>query len=230
MNIENVIRQCTWFFGAPDSAFETLIEAARLKNFDQKKYLYRLGEEGEFVYGVVAGYVRIKISSIHGQEFAITEYSCNSWLGEFTLTNEPARMFEAQVLDNSSIIQIPKRIVKTLADEHSVIYQNLFLAQAEKTLQMCELLGGMLFYPLSARLAGRLQWFAQTYGIQTYEGILIDKKMTQQELAELARGSRQRVNKIIKEFEDEDILILAGQKYLVKNMLALKAKTLLKNE
>jgi biotin operon repressor len=37
--------------------------------------------------------------------------------------------------------------------------------------------------------------------------------MTQQELAELTRGSRQRVNKIIKEFEDEGILMLVGQKY-----------------
>ena len=54
--------------------------------------------------------------------------------------------------------------------------------------------------------------------------------MTQQELAELARGSRQRVNKIVKEFEDEDILILTGQKYLIKNMRALKAKTQFKNE
>jgi hypothetical protein len=31
----------------------------------------------------------------------------------------------------------------------------------------------MLFYPLGASLAGRLQWFAQHYGIQTDEGILI---------------------------------------------------------
>jgi CRP/FNR family cyclic AMP-dependent transcriptional regulator len=189
-----------------------------------------LGEEGEFVYGVLTGFVRIKISSIHGQEFAITEYSSNAWLGEFTLTNEPARMFEAQVLDDSSIIQIPKRVIKALADEHSVIYQNLFLEQAEKTLQMSELLGGMLFYPLSARIAGRLQWFAQNYGVQTQEGILINKKMTQRELAELVRGSRQRVNKIVKEFEDEGILLLVGQKYLVKNMQALNAKTLLQSE
>jgi CRP/FNR family cyclic AMP-dependent transcriptional regulator len=230
MNFETVIRQCAWFNGLPNSAFETLIEAARIKHFKQKKYLYRLSEEGEFVYGVLTGFVRIKISSIYGQEFAITDFSCNSWLGEFTLTNQPAQMFEAQVLDNSSVIQIPKRVVKTLAEKHPVIYQNLFLAQADKTLQMCELLGGMLFYPLAARLAGRLQWFAQNYGIQTDEGILIDKKMTQQELAELARGSRQRVNKIVKEFEDEGILILTGQKYLVKNMLALKAKTQLKNK
>jgi CRP/FNR family cyclic AMP-dependent transcriptional regulator len=230
MNLETVILQCPWFKGAPDSAFEILIASARLKSFDQKQYLYRLGEEGEFVYGVESGFVRIKISSINGEEFALTEYSCNSWLGEFTLTNEPARMFEAQVLNNSSIIQIPKRVVKALAEEHGVIYQNLFLAQAQKTLQMCELLGGMLFYPLSARVAGRLQWFTQNYGIPTQEGILIDKKMTQQELAELTRGSRQRVNKIIKEFEDEGILMLVGQKYLVKNTLALKSKTQLKNE
>jgi CRP-like cAMP-binding protein len=230
MNLETVILQCPWFKGAPDSAFEILIASARSKSFDQKQYLYRLGEEGEFVYGVESGFVRIKISSINGEEFALTEYSCNSWLGEFTLTNEPARMFEAQVLNNSTIIQIPKRVVKSLAEEHGVIYQNLFLAQAEKTLQMCELLGGMLFYPLSARIAGRLQWFAQNYGIPTQEGILIDKKMTQQELAELTRGSRQRVNKIIKEFEDQGILMLVGQKYLVKNSLALISKTQLKNE
>jgi CRP/FNR family cyclic AMP-dependent transcriptional regulator len=230
MNFETVIRQCDWFNGLPDLAFDTLIETARLKHFKQKNYLYRLGEEGEFVYGVVTGFVSIKISSVQGQEFAITEYSSNAWLGEFTLTNQPARMFEAQVLDDSSIIQIPKRIVKTLAAEYPIIYQNLFLAQAKSTLQMCELLGGMLFYPLSARLAGRLQWFAQNYGLQTQEGILINKKMTQQELAELTRGSRQRVNKIVKEFEDEGILILTDQKYLVKNMPALKAKTLLKNQ
>lgn len=229
MHFETVIRQCPWFSGLPDAAFKTVIEAARLRHFKQKKYLYRLGEEGEFVYGVLTGFVRIKISSVHGQEFAITEYSSNAWLGEFTLTNEPARMFEAQVLDDSSIIQIPKRVIKALAVEHRVIYQNLFLEQAEKTLLMSELLGGMLFYPLSARIAGRLQWFAQNYGVQTQEGILINKKMTQRELAELVRGSRQRVNKIVKEFEDEGILLLVGQKYLVKNMQALNAKTLLQS-
>jgi CRP-like cAMP-binding protein len=73
-------------------------------------------------------------------------------------------------------------------------------------------LDGILFYPLGASLAGRLQWFAQHYGIQTDEGILIDKKMTQQKLAELASGSRQRVNKVVKKFEDEGIFILTDQK------------------
>ena len=226
--IESAIKQCQWFKGAPISVFETLFKAARVKHFENKTFLYRLGEEGEFVYCVLQGFVRIKITSVQGQEFAITELSSNAWLGEFALADEPARMFEAQALEGSTIIEIPKRLVKQLAGEHKVIYQNLFTAQTKRTLQMCELLSGMLFYPLGARVAGRLLWFAQHYGQQTDSGILIEKKMSQQELADLTLGSRQRVNKILKMFEQEQILTLASQTFLVRSIDALKTKTLLR--
>jgi CRP-like cAMP-binding protein len=227
MNVETVIRQCAWLNGAPESVFERVIAAARLKQFKQKNDLYRLGDIGEFVYGIVSGFVRIKISSFDGQEFAITEFSQNDWLGEFSLAEVPTLMFEAQVLEGSSIVEIPKRIIRALADEHSIIYQNLFLEQCKRTSRMCELLSGMLFYPLRARVAGRLVWFAQHYGMQTSDGILIQKKMSQQELADLTLGSRQKVNQILKQFEHEQILGLTAKTFLVKDVNALKQKTLL---
>lgn len=227
MNFESIIRQCVWLNGAPESAFESVIAAARVRQFEERTYLYRLGETGEFVYGVVTGFVRIKISSLTGQEFAITEFSRNDWLGEFALAEQPARMFEAQVLEGSAIIEIPKRLFKTLAAAHPSIYQNLFLDQCKRTMQMCELLSGMLFYPLGARVAGRLVWFAQHYGTETSDGILIQKKMSQQELADLTLGSRQKVNQILKQFEQEEILTLASKTFLVRDVKALKKKTLL---
>ncbi|MFT4966785.1 MAG: CRP/FNR family cyclic AMP-dependent transcriptional regulator [Colwellia sp.] len=91
------------------------------------------------------------------------------------------------------------------------------------------MLSGMLFYPLKARLAGRLLWFAQHYGNAVNEGVLIDKKMSQSELADLTLGSRQRINKIIKEFEQKDILFTRGQRYLVKDMAALKNEIKIKS-
>jgi CRP-like cAMP-binding protein len=186
-----------------------------------------LGETGEFVYGVMTGFVRIKISSLMGQEFAITEFSCNDWFGEFALTEQPARMFEAQVLEGSAIIETPKKLIRTLAIDYPNIYQNFFLEQCKRTLQMCELLNGMLFYPLSARVAGRLVWFAQHYGTVITEGILIKKTMSQQELADLTLGSRQKVNKILKQFEQEEILMLSPKTFVVRDLKALKKKTLL---
>jgi DNA-binding GntR family transcriptional regulator len=59
---------------------------------------------------------------------------------------------------------------------------------------------------------------------------LINKKMSQQELAELTMGSRQRINKALKEWERDGILNMQGQQYLIKDISALKAKTLLDND
>jgi CRP-like cAMP-binding protein len=229
-NLEKMLRHCDWFRGVPDEAYDELVKAARIKHFDERKYLYRLGDKTESVYGVISGFVRIKISSVQGQEFAITEFSTDSWLGEFSLSDQPVRMFEAQVLENSSIIELPKRVVKSVAEKYPVIYKNLFLDQSDRTLKMCELLSGMLFYPLQARVAGRLLWFAQNYGKSVGGCVLIDKKMSQTELADLTLGSRQRINKIIKEFKDKDILSSQGQRYLVKDMQALKNEINSKND
>ncbi|WP_211357833.1 Crp/Fnr family transcriptional regulator [Colwellia demingiae] len=229
-SINFLINSSAWFEGVPEEGRDMLIKSARLKHYENKKYLYRLAQESDFVYAVVSGFVRIKISSIAGQEFSITEFSANEWFGEFSLTNQPAQMFEAQVLENSSIIEIPKRVVQTVADKYPIIYKNLFVFQANRTLKMSELLGGMLFYPLAARLAGRILWFAHHYGDENEAGILINKKMSQQELAELTMGSRQRINKTLKEWERAGILEIQGQQYFIKNIPALKEKTQMNNE
>ena len=224
-SINFLINSCSWFEGVPEEGRHILIKSARLKHYQDKKYLYRLAQQSDFVYAVVSGFVRIKISSIQGQEFSITEFSANEWFGEFSLTNQPTQMFEAQVLENASIIEIPKRVVQEVADKYPIIYKNLFIFQAKRTLKISALLGGMLFYPLAARLAGRILWFAHHYGTETVSGILINKKMSQQELAELTMGSRQRINKTLKEWEREGILAIQGQKYFIKNIPALKTKT-----
>ncbi len=227
-HLKQIIQTCQWFQGLPDDALTILEKAARVKHFDRSKYLYRLEENTESIYAVISGFVRIKISSIQGQEFAITEFSSNAWFGEYSLTDKPVKMFEAQVLENSSILEIPKAVVKSIAEQYPVVYKNLFKDQLERTLNMCELLNGMLFYPLSARVAGRLVWFAQNFGSEVDSGISINKKMSQQELADLTLGSRQRVNKTLKEFEQLGILSITSQKYLVKDLNLLKEQTNLK--
>ncbi len=229
-DLKQIIQACPWFQGLPDAAFATLEKNARVRHFDSNKYLYRLEEKTDSIYTVLSGFVRIKISSIQGQEFSLTEFSSNAWFGEYSLTDKPVKMFEAQALENSSIVEIPKTVVKSIAEQYPIVYKNLFQEQSERTLNMCELLSGMLFYPLKARVAGRLVWFAQNFGSEVDDGILINKKMSQQELADLTLGSRQRVNKTLKEFEQLGILSISGQKYLVKDIALLKRQTSLKEK
>jgi CRP-like cAMP-binding protein len=219
--IGKYITQSPWFQGLPFEAIQELIESAKTVPHEENTYLYRLGDQGHNIYCVLSGAVRIKISSVLGQEFAITDFNVGGWLGEMAITEKPTKMFEAQVLTYSVLLEIPARKIRALAERYPVIYKNLFYEQSERTIGMSELLGGMLFYPLRARLAGRLLWIMRENGIEQDDGTLLDKKISQQELASLTMGSRQRVNKIFREWQEQDIVLMEGQKYFIKDKEAL---------
>ena len=220
-DIEKSISQSAWFQGLPREAINELIDSAKTVAHADQTYLYRLGDQSHTIYCVLSGSVRIKITSHLGQEFSIIDFNVGSWLGEMAITEKPTKMFEAQVLNYSVLLEIPARKVRAIAERYPIIYKNLFFEQSERTIGMSEVLGGMLFYPLRARLAGRLLWIMRENGVEQEGGILLDKKISQQELASLTMGSRQRVNKIFREWQEKDIVLMEGQKYFVKDKDAL---------
>lgn len=220
-DIQKAITQSPWFKDLPADAIQELVLAAKATAFEQQTYLYRLGEQSHYVYCVLSGAVRIKINSLLGHEFAITDFNVGTWLGEAALTEKPAKMFEAQALSYSVLLQIPATKVIELAQHYPIIYRNLFLAENNHTVHLSELLGGMLFYPLRARLAGRLLWLIKENGVCVDDGILIDKKISQQEFASLTMGSRQRVNRILRDWQALDIISMCDQRYVIKNKTAL---------
>jgi CRP-like cAMP-binding protein len=220
-DIQKAIVQSPWFKDLPQDAINELVLAAKTTAYEHQTYLYRLGEQSHFIYCVLSGAVRIKINSLLGQEFAITDFNEGSWLGEGALTEKSAKMFEAQILNYSVVLQIPAKKVIELAKQHPIIYRNLFLAENDHTVHMTELLGGMLFYPLRARLAGRLLWLLKENGVDQEDGILIDKKISQQEFASFTMGSRQRINGILREWQELNIISMSDQRYLIKNKAAL---------
>lgn len=219
--IEKLISQSPWFEGLPQCAIDELAAVAKTVAHDDQTYLYRLGKQSHYIYCILSGGVRIKISSLQGQEFAITDFNAGDWLGESAITEKPTKMFEAQVLNYSVLLEIPARKVRALAEKYPIIYKNLFFEQSERTIKMSELLGGMLFYPLRARLAGRLLWLMRENGVEQDGGVLLDKKISQQELASLTMGSRQRVNKIFREWQELGIVLMEEQRYFIVDRQAL---------
>ena len=69
-----------------------------------------------------------------------------------------------------------------------------------------ELLESMVFFNLPTRLAKMLSILAMRYGSATSEGIEIDLKISQGDLANLVGTTRESVNKHLRNWEDEGML------------------------
>lgn len=61
-----------------------------------------------------------------------------------------------------------------------------------------------------------------SYGIMTEKGILIDLPLTHQELASLTYGTREVIQRMLKELRELDVISYDQQKFTVKNLAYLK--------
>ena len=86
----------------------------------------------------------------------MTDLTHGAWLGEQGLVSDTGRAASAEAVVKSDVLIIPKTAMVELGDEYPVLYRNLLRHHVERTRELYALLGGLLFYPLRARVAGRI--------------------------------------------------------------------------
>ena len=109
-----------------------------------------------------------------------------------------------------------------LADQWPLLYRNILRHNVEESRGLYVLLTGMAFYPLRARVAGRLLELIKDRGVAVDEGILLTSNLNQNDFAQLAAGSRQRVNKIFREWDKMGMIEYQSDRLLIRDVAALE--------
>ena len=219
------ISRSPWFNGLPDAALQQLESAARIRSYPKGSFLYNTGEKSGDVYCILSGRIRMLLSSTIGQEYAVRDLVPESWLGEQFLSSDNPTSLDAYVNEETTVLLIPRQTVLDVADKHPTVYRRLFEHTIERTRGVFVLLHGVAFYPLKSRLAGWILELLEKHGQDTEAGRFLDMNLSQNDLAQLSLGSRQRVNKILSEWRERDMIDLQGQGYLVKDVAALRRET-----
>lgn len=217
-----IIGRGEWFEGVADAGLDKLAAAAQFKRWPAGSCIYSTGESTSSIYCVLGGRVRISITSALGHEFTLVDHDTETWLGEPCLIGDEPRMLTAQVKEDADVLSIPRHVVLEVAAVYPSLYQNLFRRSIHNARQLYQLMGGMLFYPLRVRLAGRLLNLLEENGQEVAGGTLLESRLSQNDFAHLAMGSRQRVNKIFREWNERGILAMQGDNYLITDIVALK--------
>lgn len=220
--IQESINKSPWFKDVPEQGRVQLSRAAKIKKYPKKSFVFQSGDADTDLYCVISGNLRLGVTSSIGQEFAFTDFNSGSWFGETTLSAEESRLLDVQVLKDSTILVIPRKVVLSVGEEFPIMYRNIFADHTYKARGLYRLLAGILFYPLSARLAGRLLEQAQLHGVQTEQGVRLDISLSQSDFAHLVMGSRPRVNKVFGDWRDRNIVVMDNGKYLIKDLEALE--------
>lgn len=228
-DIKSIISRSPWFEGLPAEARARLADAARIRSYRKNSYLYTVGETSSDVYCILAGRVRMLLSSTIGQEYAMNDLEPEAWLGEQFLAAELPTMLDARIVENTTVLVIPRAAVLAVADRYPLTYKNILIHNNLRTRGMLTLLVGMAFYPLRSRLAGWFLALIEEHGEQAENGVYLDVQLSQNDFAQFSLGSRQRINKILGEWREQGIIELESNRYLIRDPASLQAEMELKD-
>jgi CRP-like cAMP-binding protein len=217
-----IVARCPWFDGLPEEALGTLADNASRRSIPVGAFIYQQGAPTTEILCVLEGRVRVSISSPNGHEFALWEREPETWLGEPCLVGDEGRVIDACVIDPVKALVISREVVLRVGEHWPLMYKNLFRYNHQMLRGMHELVSGILFYPLKARVAGRLLYLLNDHGETLEDGVLLDIKMSQNDFARLALGSRQRVNKIFRDWNARGLVETRGDYLLIKDVEVLR--------
>lgn len=222
--LQQFIADSSWFVDAPEEVLDRLVEAASVRRFDANSFIWTTGQTTSDVYGLISGRLRISMASAMGQEFALVDWEPGAWLGEAALGIDATNMLEVRVLMPSELVVIPVQRMFELGNQWPNLYRNLFRAGWINTRGLYEILSAVMFYPLKARVAGRVLVLIEDHGHRVEDGVLLDIKLSQNDFARLAHGSRQRVNRIFRDWDRDGLVESRGEFLLIRDIEGLQAE------
>jgi CRP/FNR family transcriptional regulator/CRP/FNR family cyclic AMP-dependent transcriptional regulator len=195
------------FQGLPPEALEEVIRGVRLRGFSRGTVIFHKDDPGNQLYVILKGAVSITLPSAEGKDLVLSILSAGDFFGELSLIDEEPRSATAIAVDDDTQTLIVSRdaFIAPLMKYPQMALQIMALLsrrlrQADALAQEAALLD------LPGRLARRLLELADRHGHRLGDGVRIDLRLTQSDLAALIGATRVATNRQLQRFQHQGVV------------------------
>lgn len=218
------LKQVPLFVDLADEDIRQLMAMARKRVFRSGEVIFHRDDPGQVLYVIKEGKVKISLISPDGQEISLVVFGKGECFGEFALLDGLPRSADAIALEKVECYTLQR------SDFHNAIIKNPKIAiqvlevlskRLRTTDQMVE---DLIFLDVYGRVAKKLLELADAHGTRVDNGIRIDVRLTQQELASMVGASRESVNKVMGYFTDKNFISTDKHRITLHRITELKRR------
>jgi CRP-like cAMP-binding protein len=221
LSAKAVLQRNYLFRGLPDAALERVAALATRRIYPKGAVIFAQGDEGDALFGVAAGRVRISASGAGGQEVFLNIMEPGDTFGEIAVMDGLPRTAGATALDRTTVILVKRPDFLQLLEREPRLAIHLLKLLCERLRWTSELVEESAFLAGPARLAKRLMILASLHGRSTSIGCL-ELSISQAELARFLGISRQIVNQHLSEWRRNGWVDLGRSQIVIRNAEALR--------
>ena len=220
-NIDQPLWSEMWKGIASAELTQALVAIAKSKTLSHGELLYASGDKASALYGVKSGAIRLMATTLDGNESLTSLHGEGSWFGEISLFDDFPRPVDAYAMGETEILVVSSAQLQSILDDNPIWYKDFAKVLCHK-LRITMNHFNTEPLPVAVRIALRLLDLAQVFGKQTDQGILIDIKLVQEDIAKMLLVRRQTVNINMRLLEKDNLVERQKGKILLRDTQALK--------
>jgi len=186
--------------------------------------LFRKGSEGNALYIIQEGAIKIVLPSRMGDERIIAIFSTGDFFGEMALLDGMPRSADAIAIKPSRLLLLNRSDFLHFLKKSEVAIATVLSSLSKRLRKADDLLEETSFLKISARLARKLLEVGDAFGRKDGETIEIHLKLSQKELADMVGATRESVNKELRVLREKGLVSITEEVIYIHDVKRLKRR------
>ncbi len=170
---------------------QALHDAMVSLEFRKREIIFGMGDSADGVYIVELGRVKIYRLSEDGREITLAILQAGDIFGEEALLNPSERATFAEALEPSTVYFVHVADFRTFATTSSHLSMRLFEIAGQRLARAHKQVEDLAFRGVTSRIADLLVSMADQTGVRDGSDIVIDPRLTHQQMASLVGTTRE---------------------------------------
>ena len=212
------IQKCRLFEQLSEADLRFLEQRSRVREFPGNSSVYFPREAADTVLVLVEGRIRLYSVTPDGKQAILALIEPGELFGELALVGSDVREEFAQAEVTSRIVAIPRDAMETVLLKNADVSLAVTKFVGLRQRRLARRLRNLLFRSNRERLLGLLCELMGQYGRRINEGVLIDIKLSHQDLAGLIGVTRESVTLALGELQQEQLITVGRQRIVILNV------------
>jgi CRP/FNR family cyclic AMP-dependent transcriptional regulator len=222
MDRRKLLGSVSIFSSLEEKELDLLLRATTTKRLEAKEMLFRKGDPGNQLYGILSGSLKVMVTGSDGKDVIFTLLGPGRIIGEIALLDAEARSASAVAVERTELLTLHRRELIPFLEGHPRAAIGLAGVLAAMVRRLSERAEDRHTMPLSGRIAKRLLSLAEEHGKRPIVGGPVEVRLPQQDLADLVGTTRESVNKQLRIWAEAGVIETGRGRMVLKEPEALK--------
>ena len=215
MSNATFLRQVTLFDCLGDPEIEALAALTFSRTFDKGQLIILAEETGDTLFIIRGGQVKVSLIHEDGKEFILSLLGQGEVFGELSLLDDRPRSANVTAMVETELLMLRRSDFLDLVGRVPQIAVSLLEELASRLRRTDDQVEGLALLDVHHRVAKTLLRMAEDGGHTSPEGILVRRRPTHQQLANMSGTTRETVTRALKQLQDEGYIRISGRQILI---------------